>query len=387
MEKRLRKGTLGGQAVIEGVMMKGGNRYSVAVRRPDGKIEVKLNQYRSLSERHALCKVPFIRGIVNFLDSMVVGMKTLTYSSSFYDEEEEETKADKVFKEIFKEKAEDMIIGVTVILSLIIAVALFMLLPAGIAEFIGKWVQSRIALSFIEGIIRLAIFIIYVILISKMEDIRRLFMFHGAEHKTINCYESGDDLTPENVARYSRYHKRCGTSFIFIVLIVSIFVFMFITADQMWLRFLLRLLLVPVVAGISYEFIRLAGRYDNIILNILSRPGIWVQQLTTKEPDEEMIEVAIISVEAVLYGEEYVDAVNEAQGIGMEEDFYMDNLYDMNNAYGMMDDDGMGDTYDLSDTYQEIANHYSVTDNDQTYAGQNTYYPVEDDYERSFFED
>ena len=318
MEERLPKGTLGGQAVIEGVMMKGPDSYSVAVRKPDKKIEVKLHQYESFGDRHKFAKVPFIRGVVSFVESLVVGMKTLSYSSSFYDEDEVETKADRLFKDIFKEKAESVILGFTILLSVVIAVALFMLLPAAIAEILGKWISSHVLVAVIEGIIRLLIFLIYVVLISQMEDIKRVFMYHGAEHKTINCYESGEDLTPENVAKHSRYHKRCGTSFLFIVMIVSIFVFMFITAKQMWLRFLLRLVLIPVVAGISYEFIRLAGRSENPVVNALSKPGLWVQKLTTKEPEEEMIQVAIISVEAVLYGEPYVDAVNEAQGIHVE---------------------------------------------------------------------
>lgn len=319
MEERLPKGTLGGQAVIEGVMMKGPESYSVAVRKPDHKIEVKLEKYQSFGDKHTFCKVPFIRGIVNFTESLVVGMKTLTYSSSFYEEDEVETKADKLFKDIFKEKAESVIIGFTVLLSVVIAVALFMMLPAALAEIIGKWVESHILLSVIEGVIRLVIFIIYVVLISQMEDIKRVFMYHGAEHKTINCYESGEALTPDNVAKHTRYHKRCGTSFLFIVMVVSIFVFMFITAEQMWLRFLLRLLLIPVVAGISYEFIRLAGRHDNAFFNVLSKPGMWIQKLTTKEPDEEMIQVAIISVESVIYGKAYADAVNQAQGIGVSD--------------------------------------------------------------------
>lgn len=320
MEDRLPKGTLGGQAVIEGVMMKGPDSYSVAVRKPDRKIQVKLHKYQSFGERHKLGKIPFIRGVINFGESLIVGTKTLSYSSSFYEEDEVETKADKLFKDIFKEKAESVIIGFTVLLSVVIAVALFMLFPAVIAEFLGKWIDNHMLVAVIEGIIRLSIFIIYVALISQMEDIKRVFMYHGAEHKTINCYESGDELTPENVAKHSRYHKRCGTSFLFIVMVVSIFVFMFITAKQMWLRFLLRLVLIPVVAGISYEFIRLAGRNDNPILNALSKPGMWIQKLTTKEPEEEMIQVAIISVEAVLYGQEYVNAVNEAQGIHIASD-------------------------------------------------------------------
>ncbi len=318
MEERLPKGTLGGQAVIEGVMMKGPDSYSVAVRKPDKKIEVKLHKYESFGDRHKFAKLPFIRGVVSFVESLVVGMKTLSYSSSFYDEDEVETKADRLFKDIFKEKAESVILGFTILFSVVIAVALFMLLPAAIAEILGKWISSHVLVAVIEGIIRLLIFLIYVVLISQMEDIKRVFMYHGAEHKTINCYESGDDLTPENVAKHSRYHKRCGTSFLFIVMIVSIFVFMFITAKQMWLRFLLRLVLIPVVAGISYEFIRLAGRSENPVVNALSKPGLWVQKLTTKEPEEEMIQVAIISVEAVLYGKPYVDAVNEAQGIHVE---------------------------------------------------------------------
>ena len=318
MEERLPKGTLGGQAVIEGVMMKGPDSYSVAVRKPDKKIEVKLHKYESFGDRHKFAKLPFIRGVVSFVESLVVGMKTLSYSSSFYDEDEVETKADRLFKDIFKEKAESVILGFTILLSVVVAVALFMLLPAAIAEILGKWISSHVLVAVIEGIIRLLIFLIYVVLISQMEDIKRVFMYHGAEHKTINCYESGDDLTPENVAKHSRYHKRCGTSFLFIVMIVSIFVFMFITAKQMWLRFLLRLVLIPVVAGISYEFIRLAGSSENPVVNALSKPGLWVQKLTTKEPEEEMIQVAIISVEAVLYGKPYVDAVNEAQGIHVE---------------------------------------------------------------------
>lgn len=315
MEDRLPKGTLGGQAVIEGVMMKGPDSYSVAVRKPDRKIEVKIHAYQSFGDKHKIGKVPFVRGVINFAESLIVGTKTLSYSSSFYEEDEVETKADKLFKDIFKEKAESVIIGFTVLLSVVIAVALFMLLPAAIAEFIGKWISGHMVVAVIEGVIRLVIFLVYVVLIAQMEDIKRVFMYHGAEHKTINCYESGEALTPENVAKHSRYHKRCGTSFLFIVMVVSIFVFMFITAKQMWLRFLLRLVLIPLVAGISYEFIRLAGRRENSVLDLLSKPGMWIQKLTTKEPDEEMIQVAIISVEAVLYGKPYVDAVNEAQGI------------------------------------------------------------------------
>ncbi|MGN0437680.1 MAG: DUF1385 domain-containing protein [Lachnospiraceae bacterium] len=327
MEERLPKGTLGGQAVIEGVMMKGRDCYSVAVRRPDQKIQVKVHKYQSYGDKHGMANIPFVRGIVNFTESLVIGMNTLNYSSSFYEEDIEETKTDKLIKSIFKEKAEKVIVGITVFVSMVIAIALFMLLPAGIAEFLGRWLDNRILLSLIEGVIRLLIFILYVLLISQMEDIKRVFMYHGAEHKTINCYESGDELTPENVMKHTRYHKRCGTSFLFIVMVISILIFMFITAEQMWLRFLLRVLLIPVVAGISYEFIRLAGKSENVIVNVLSRPGMWIQKLTTKEPTEEMIQVAIISVEAVLMGRAYADAVNEAQGI-LKSEFKDDESYD-----------------------------------------------------------
>ena len=375
MEERLPKGTLGGQAVIEGVMMKGPGGYSVAVRKPDKKIEVKLVRHRSYGDKHPFAKLPFIRGVVNFAEALIVGLRTLNYSAEFYEEEEVETKADQLFKDVFKEKAEDVMIGFTFLVSIVLAVALFMLLPAGIAEFIGKWVPNRAALSLIEGVIRLAIFIVYVVLISQMEDIKRVFMYHGAEHKTINCYEAGDELTPENVAKHSRYHKRCGTSFLFIVMVISILVFMLITAEQMWLRFVLRILLIPVVASISYEFIRLAGRTDNPVINALSKPGMWIQKLTTKEPTEEMIQVAIISVEAVLYGKPYVDAVNQAQGIGVKKKAA--SLETENTEYDETS------TYEEEMTYEEDLAYGQETayEEDSEY-GQETVYDENLEYEQ-----
>ena len=313
MEERLPKGTLGGQAVIEGVMMKGPDSYSVAVRKPDKKIEVKLHKYESFGDRHKFAKLPFIRGVVSFVESLVVGMKTLSYSSSFYDEDEVETKADRLFKDIFKEKAESVILGFTILLSVVIAVALFMLLPAAIAEILGKWISSHVLVAVIEGIIRLLIFLIYVVLISQMEDIKRVFMYHGAEHKTINCLEAGVELTTENVDNYSRLHKRCGTSFIFIVMIISMVFFFFIRVDTIWLRIVLRLLFLPLVAGVSYEFIRLAGSSDHPLVQIFSKPGLALQKLTTKEPDHSMIEVAIASVEGVFDWREYLDSLNKGE--------------------------------------------------------------------------
>ena len=316
--KRVR---IGGQAVMEGVMMKNGDRYAVAVRKPDKDkdIEVKVVDYVSMASRSVFFRVPIIRGVVNFVESLVIGVKTLTYSASFYDDEEPE-KAEKEKKEKKKERtteqqkrADDAAMIGTVLFSLVFAIALFMMLPAFIGELIDKVIDNRIIMSAIEGVIRLGIFLGYVALISLMKDIQRVFMYHGAEHKTINCFEAGVPLTPENVKKYSRYHKRCGTSFLFIVMIISIIVFMFISADTAWLRLVIRLLLVPVIAGISYEFIMFAGKSDSKLANALSVPGMWVQRLTTREPDLDMIAVAIKSVEAVIDWEAYQDAMHKGE--------------------------------------------------------------------------
>ena len=309
----MKKCRIGGQAVIEGVMMKNYDKYAVAVRKPDGTIDVKLNDYVPVGEKIKPLKLPFIRGVFNFIESLVVGFKTLTYSASFYEEEEEETAVDKAVSKIFKDKAEDFVTFVTVLLSIAIAIGLFMLLPAFLVQLMEKIIPNRMIRSIIEGIIRLLIFIIYVMLISLVEDIKRTFMYHGAEHKTINCLEAGDDLTPENVLKHSRYHKRCGTSFLFVVMMVSIVVFMFINTESTLMRMVYRVLLVPVVASISYEFIMLAGRNDSEVVNVLSKPGLWVQRLTTKEPDLKMAEVAIASVEAVLDWRAYLDAMRKGE--------------------------------------------------------------------------
>lgn len=296
---------IGGQAVIEGVMMKYKNRYAVAVRKPDKEIEVKLNEYKPTSDKNALYKLPIVRGVINFVESLVIGVKTLTYSAEFYDDDEEKK----------DDKKDDSFGGLalfgTVALSIVIAVGLFMILPAWITGLFDGFINNRILSGLIEGILRLCIFLLYVYLISKMEDIKRTFMYHGAEHKTINCLEHGDELNVENVMKHSRFHKRCGTSFLFIVMFVSILVFMCITAEKMWLKLLLRVLLVPVIAGISYEFIKYAGNHESAIANTLSKPGLWIQRLTTSEPTPDMIEVAIRSVEAVFDWREYLDGDNE----------------------------------------------------------------------------
>ena len=291
---------IGGQAVLEGIMMKNQDKYSVAVRKPNGKIEIKVEDYTGKAAGSKWKQLPFIRGVFNFADSLILGMKCLNYSASFYEEEEDtDTALDKAGEKLFGERAEDVMTGATMLLSLVIAIALFMVLPYGLAQLLSKVVANDTLLALFEGIIRLVIFLLYVVLISLMKDIHRLYQYHGAEHKCINCLEKGKILNVENVKKSSRQHKRCGTSFLLFVMLVSVILFFFIRVDQPVLRLVLRILLIPVIAGISYEIIRLAGRSDNILVRMISAPGLWLQKLTTKEPDEDMIEVAIAAIEAV----------------------------------------------------------------------------------------
>lgn len=306
---------IGGQAVIEGVMMKNMDRYAVSVRKPNGKIETKVEECVSFAEKHPLFQLPVFRGMANFLESMVIGMKTLNYSASFYEDEEEQTESrtKQLLEKILGEKAEKIIMGIVLVFSLAISIGLFMILPYIASEALGKLIRNEYVILFMEGIIRIAIFLGYIVLISRMEDIKRVFMYHGAEHKTINCLEAGVPLTPENVDNFSRLHKRCGTSFIFIVMIISMVFFFFIRVDTIWLRIVLRLLFLPLVAGVSYEFIRLAGSSDHPLVQIFSKPGLALQRLTTKEPDHSMIEVAIASVEGVFDWREYLDSLNKGE--------------------------------------------------------------------------
>ena len=306
---------IGGQAVIEGVMMKNMDRYAVSVRKPDGKIETKVEECVSFAEKHPLFKLPILRGMVNFLESMVIGMQTLNYSASFYEDEEEQTegKTEQFLEKLLGEKAEKVIMGIVLVFSLAISIGLFMILPYIASEALGKLIRNEYVILFMEGIIRIAIFLGYIVLISRMEDIKRVFMYHGAEHKTINCLEAGVPLTPENVDNFSRLHKRCGTSFIFIVMIISMVFFFFIRVDTIWLRIVLRLLFLPLVAGVSYEFIRLAGSSDHPLVQIFSKPGLALQRLTTKEPDHSMIEVAIASVEGVFDWREYLENLHKGE--------------------------------------------------------------------------
>ena len=306
---------IGGQAVIEGVMMKNLDRYAVSVRKPNGKIETKVEECVSFAEKHPLFQLPVFRGMANFLESMVIGMKTLNYSASFYEDEEEQTESrtEQLLEKILGEKAEKIIMGIVLVFSLAISIGLFMILPYIASEALGKLIRNEYVILFMEGIIRIAIFLGYIVLISRMEDIKRVFMYHGAEHKTINCLEAGVPLTPENVDNFSRLHKRCGTSFIFIVMIISMVFFFFIRVDTIWLRIVLRLLFLPLVAGVSYEFIRLAGSSDHPLVQIFSKPGLALQRLTTKEPDHSMIEVAIASVEGVFDWREYLENLHKGE--------------------------------------------------------------------------
>ncbi len=311
----MKKAYVGGQAVIEGVMMKHNDDYAIAVRKPDQTIEVKIDKYESFADKHAFAKWPIVRGIVNFVESMVIGMKTLTYSASFYEEEEasEPSSVTNWFEKVTGGKSEEILMGFTVCLSILMAVGIFMVLPYFLTDFLRNFIESHFIVTVLEGLVRLGIFLGYILLISRMDDIQRVFMYHGAEHKTINCMEHGEELTPENVMKYSRLHKRCGTSFLLIVMFVSIIFFLFIRIDHMWLRLAVRLILVPFIAGVSYEFIRLAGRSNSGVVCALSKPGMLLQKLTTREPDREMIEVAIKAVEGVFDWESYVKAVKEGE--------------------------------------------------------------------------
>ena len=295
----MKSSKIGGQAVLEGIMMRNGGRYAVAVRKPDGEIAVDVKDYRSCIPWETPLKIPFIRGIFSFIDSLVLGMRTLTYSANFFDEEEGEPEELTEEEAKKQEKREKVFMYLTVAVSIVLAVAIFMVLPYFLSGILRRFIQSRLVLVILEGVIRVAIFLGYILLVSRMKDIQRTFMYHGAEHKCINCIEHGLELNVDNVRSSSKQHKRCGTSFLFFVMIVSIVFCFFITADSQIVRVLLRIAMFPLIAGVSYEIIRLAGNSENRLVNILSKPGLWVQNFTTKEPDDRMIEVVICAVEAV----------------------------------------------------------------------------------------
>lgn len=342
---------------MEGVMMKNQETYAVAVRKPDQEIIVEASEYQGIIRNQKIRNFPILRGVFSFIESLTLGMRTLTFSVSFFEEEpekperagngekaetgngekaeagndqperagsgekaetgnDEKAETGNVRKAEEPERAgngraESLAMGGTVALSIVLAIGIFMVLPYGISLLFQRFVTSRLLIALLEGVIRLAIFIGYVAVISLMPDIRRVYMYHGAEHKCINCIENGMDLTVENVKKSSRYHKRCGTSFLLIVMLISIVFFMLIRVDHAVGRLALRILLIPVIAGVSYEFIRAAGRSDNPVIHVLSLPGMWLQRVTTREPDESMIEVGIASVEAVFDWHSYVEEIRQ----------------------------------------------------------------------------
>ena len=302
---------IGGQAVMEGIMMRNGSEYSVAVRKENGEIEVKKETYKGVGSKCKLFRLPFIRGIFSFVDSLVLGMKSLNYSASLFmedGEEEEPGRFEKWLQKKFGDKAEKVIMDLTMVISIILAMGIFMVFPTWVSTLMKPLLGNGIWMALFEGVLRIAIFIAYVGLISLMPDIKRTYMYHGAEHKCINCIEHGMPLTVENVMKSSKEHKRCGTSFLLIVMVISILFFLVIRPETLWLRLVSRILLIPVIAGVSFEFLRLAGNSGNPVVNLLSKPGLMLQGLTTKEPDEKMAEVAICAVEAVFDWKAYEEA-------------------------------------------------------------------------------
>ena len=306
-KKKTHYSGIGGQAVLEGIMMKNKDQYAVAVRKPNGEIEVEVEHYIGVLHESKLKTIPFIRGIFQFLDSMILGMRSLNFSASFYEDDTmEETVTDKAFHKLFKDRADQVLSAVVMIFSFALAIGIFMVLPYFVTSLFAEYIRSASFMAIIEGVLRIVIFVLYVLSISLMKDIRRLYRYHGAEHKCINCVEKGRPLTVKNVMRSSKQHKRCGTSFLLFVMLVSVVLFFFIRVENPVYRVLIRIALIPVIAGISYEIIRLAGRSSNILVRIFSAPELWLQRLTTKEPDESMVEVAIAAVEAVFDWKNYL---------------------------------------------------------------------------------
>ncbi len=301
MAKKLHKTSIGGAAVMEGVMMRGPHSIAVAVRKPDGEIEIDVKETKPVSKRNFFLKLPIVRGCIAFFEAMITSTKALMYSASFIDvEEEEPSKFDAWLEKVFGDKLKDAILYLSVILSLFMSVGLFILLPTWLVSLVRIFCSNQVVLTVAEGVTRIVIFLGYLILVSQMPDIKRVFEYHGAEHKTIACYESGEELTVGNAKTKCRLHPRCGTSFLLIVMVVSIIVFSFLKWDNILIRTLTRLALLPIVAGISYEIIKLAGRYDNFATRIVSWPGLMLQKITTREPDDSQLEVAIASMKAVI---------------------------------------------------------------------------------------
>jgi len=300
----IHKTNIGGQAVLEGVMMRGPKEIATAVRKSDGEIVIDVKPVSSIITRHKFLKLPILRGVVNFVESMIVGVKSLMFSAELFDVEDgggyEPSKFEKWLDDKFGDKIKDIAIYAAVAVSLVFGIVLFMLLPTVIVGFLKNVFDNTIILNLAEGVVRIAIFLIYLALVSRMRDIQRVFEYHGAEHKTIAAYEHGEELTPENAKKYTRLHPRCGTSFLLIVMVVSIIFFSFLKWDNAIQRIIFRLLLLPIVAGVSYEIIKFAGRSKSKVVALLTKPGLWLQNLTTREPDDSQLEVAIASLKAVL---------------------------------------------------------------------------------------
>lgn len=301
----MKANSIGGQAVIEGVMMRGPEVYTVAVRKETGEITTDTQAVSSITDRVKWLKLPIIRGVVMFVESFIVGIQTLTYSAEMFGEEgfdEEPSKFENWLTETFGNKADKIIINVTMAISFVIAIGLFMVLPMWLSQFIKNLLPTSFLQNLVEGAFRITLFLGYMTLISKMKDIERTFEYHGAEHKTINCLDQGKELTIENVRECSRLHKSCGTSFLFVIMVVSILVFSVFTTEILWQRTLIRILMVPVIAGISYEFIRWARISEGSkMADLFSKPGMWLQKIfTTREPDDQQLEVAIVAVKGVL---------------------------------------------------------------------------------------
>ncbi len=301
VEKEVKKTSIGGQALMEGIMMKGPDKIATAVRKPDGEIEIKESQINPIF-KNKFFKLPLIRGSFVLIDSLINGVKELMYSAEFYGEDIEEDALDRFLKKVFKDKADTAIIYASVVIALVFSVVIFILGPTLLTNALRSLIKNTVALNLVEGVIRVALFVLYVYLVSKMNDIKRVFMYHGAEHKTIHCYEHGEELTVDNVRKYSRLHPRCGTSFMINVMLISIIVFSFFGWPNPLMRLVIRLAMLPIIAGISYELNRYVGGCDseNIFTKIITYPGFQIQKITTSEPDDSMMEVAIAAMERVI---------------------------------------------------------------------------------------
>ena len=304
--------TIGGQALIEGILMRGPKKQAVVVRSPEGLV-IREEELKLVKDRYPILGLPLIRGSVTFLDSMFKGVKALMFSADYFPEENSEpSKFDRWLEaKLGNERMEKLVIAVAVVMSVFMSIGLFMLIPTAVASLVELFTDSVLVRNLVDAVLRIAIFMTYLVLVSRMQDIRRVFSYHGAEHKSIHCYEAGLELTVENVRRQSKHHPRCGTSFLMVVIIVAILVntavFAVFPAPNLLVRIVVQLLLLPVVVGIAYEFNRYVGAHDNPVTNFLAKPGLWMQKFTTYEPDDSMIEVAIEALKRVIPEEKGTD--------------------------------------------------------------------------------